>query len=46
MAQDFFGALLSVNVGEAKPMIVQRETIITGFNKRPTDGAVRVEASG
>ncbi|MEU7864258.1 MOSC and FAD-binding oxidoreductase domain-containing protein [Nonomuraea sp. NPDC049141] len=46
MAQDFFGALLSVNVGEAKPMIVQRETIITGFDKRPTDGAVRVEASG
>jgi ferredoxin-NADP reductase/MOSC domain-containing protein YiiM len=46
MTHNFFGALLSVNVGEAKPMTVQGETIITGFDKRPTDGAVRVEASG
>lgn len=46
MTYRFSGALLSVNVGEAKPMTVQGETIITGFDKRPTDGAVRVEASG
>ncbi|MFD3928203.1 MOSC domain-containing protein [Streptomyces sp. NPDC058614] len=46
MTHNIFGALLSVNVGEAKPMTVQGETIITGFDKRPTDGAVRVEASG
>ncbi|PZG03042.1 MOSC and FAD-binding oxidoreductase domain-containing protein [Nonomuraea aridisoli] len=41
-----FGAVLSVNAGEAKPMTVQGETITTGFDKRPIDGAVQVEASG
>lgn len=41
-----FGALLSVNVGVAKPMDVQGETVITGFDKRPTADAVQVEASG
>ncbi|NGO68343.1 MOSC domain-containing protein [Streptomyces boncukensis] len=43
---DTLGALLSVNVGDAKPMFVQGETVLTGFDKRPTDGAVRVEAGG
>ncbi|NUR92260.1 MAG: MOSC domain-containing protein, partial [Nonomuraea sp.] len=38
--------VLAVNVGHAGPMVVQGETIVTGFDKRPTDGAVRVEAYG
>jgi hypothetical protein len=44
MTHTLFGSLLSVNAGEGKPMTVQGETIITGFDKRPTGGAVRVEA--
>ncbi|MGV9891824.1 MOSC domain-containing protein [Streptomyces sp. NPDC003395] len=41
-----FGELLSVNLGQAGPMTVQGETIVTGFDKRPTEGAARVEADG
>ncbi|MGW9593951.1 MOSC domain-containing protein [Streptomyces chartreusis] len=46
MPQNFFGVLLSVNAGEAKPVTVQGETIVTAFGKSPMCGAVQVEASG
>ncbi|WP_181139885.1 MOSC domain-containing protein [Streptomyces sp. Ru71] len=41
-----FGELLSVNLGQAQPMTVQGETIVTGFDKRPARGAALVEADG
>ncbi|MEV0981676.1 MOSC and FAD-binding oxidoreductase domain-containing protein [Streptomyces sp. NPDC049915] len=41
-----FGELLSVNLGQAQPMTVQGETIVTGFDKRPAQGAVLVGADG
>lgn len=46
MAENFFGALLSVNAGKAKPVTVQGETVITAFGKSPTCGAVQVETRG
>ncbi|MFG3151439.1 MOSC domain-containing protein [Streptomyces sp. NPDC048219] len=46
MTHTFFGSLVSVNAGKPQPMTVQGETIITGFDKKPADGAIRVEAGG
>jgi ferredoxin-NADP reductase/MOSC domain-containing protein YiiM len=41
-----FGVLLSVNAGPAAPMTVHGETIVTGFDKRPTGAAARIEVDG
>lgn len=41
-----FGAVLSVNAGRAAPMAVQGETVVTGFDKRPTRAAGRIEVDG
>jgi ferredoxin-NADP reductase/MOSC domain-containing protein YiiM len=41
-----FGVLLSVNAGLAAPMTVQGEPIVTGFDKRPTGAAERIEVGG
>lgn len=38
--------ILSVNGGRAKAMAVQADTVMTGFDKRPLPGRVRVEADG
>ncbi|MEJ3651952.1 MOSC domain-containing protein [Actinomycetes bacterium KLBMP 9759] len=41
-----FAALVSVNAGSAAPMAVQGETIVSGFDKRPLDGAGWVGTGG
>jgi ferredoxin-NADP reductase/MOSC domain-containing protein YiiM len=46
MSVSSFGTLLSVNAGQASPMTVQGETVVTGFDKRPTGAPGRIEAGG
>ncbi|MGR6924418.1 MOSC domain-containing protein [[Actinomadura] parvosata] len=46
MMAEICGSVLAVNIGQARPMIVQGESIVTGFDKRPASGAVRVGPDG